>query len=98
MQTAILRILHMLMTKKLKRVYSGYQFEQSIKKHTRMAITGTELGEQRLGKSLIDNFSTSSSKYFLETGVLEKRIVDHYLVYGVRKINSWRLKKTRAIS
>ena len=82
----------------MKRVYSGYQFEQLIKKHTRMAITGTELRKQRLGKSLIDNFSTSSSQHCLETGVLETRIVDHYLVYGVRKINSWRLKKTRAMS
>ena len=40
-------------------------------------------------KSLIDQF-------ILKADVLETGIVDHYLVYGVRKVNAWRLKKEHA--
>ena len=61
-----------------------------------MAVATTEQGEQRVSKSLIDHFSTSSSKYILEAGVLETGMVDHYLVYGVKKVNAWRIKKKRA--
>lgn len=76
-------------TKQLKLVYSEYKMEQLIKNYTRVAFTTTEQSGQRLSKSLIDNFSTSSSKYVLETDILETGMVDHYLVYGVRKINAW---------
>ncbi len=80
-------------TKQLKHVYSEFQIEQLIKQYTRVAVTTNKQGEQRISKSLIDHFSTSSPKYILETNVLETGMVDHYLVYGVRKINAWRLNK-----
>ena len=76
-------------TKQLKLVYSEYKMEQLIKNYARVAFTTTEQSGQRLSKFLIDNFSTSSSKYVLETDILETGMVDHYLVYGVRKINAW---------
>ena len=83
-------------TKKLKLVYSEYQIEQLIKKYTRVAVTTTERGEQRVSKSLIDHFSTSNSKCILDADVLETGMVDHYLVYGIKKINAWRIKQKRA--
>ena len=77
-------------------MYSEYQIEQLIKKYTRVAVTTTELGEQRVSKSLIDHFSTSNSKCILDADVLGTGMVDHYLVYGIRKINAWRIKQKRA--
>ena len=81
----------------MKLVHSEYQLEQLIKKYTRIAVTRTELCEQKLSKSLIDHFSTLSSKYILQTDVLETGMVDRYLGYGVRKINAGRLRKKRAM-
>ena len=64
--------------KQLKLVYSEYQLEQLNKMYTRIAVTRTALCEQRLSKSLNDHFSNSSSKYIIETGILETGMVDHY--------------------
>ena len=83
-------------TKKLKLVYSEYQLEQLIKSYTRVAVTTTEQGDKRISKSLIDHFSTSNPKFILKADVLETGMVDHYLVYGIRKVNAWRLKKEHA--
>ena len=83
-------------TKKLKLVYAEYQLEQLIKSYTRVAVTTTEQGDKRVSKSLIDHFSTSNSKFILKADVLETGMVDHYMVYGVRKVNAWRLKKEHA--
>ena len=70
--------------------------EQLIKSYTRVAVTTTEQGDKRVSKSLIDHFSTSNSKFILKADVLETGMVDHYMVYGVRKVNAWRLKKEHA--
>ena len=78
---------------KLKLVYSEYQLKQLIDTYTRVAVTTAQNGEKRLSKSLIDHFSTSNPKYILKTGILETGMVDHYLVYGIRKVNSWRYKR-----
>ena len=47
-------------------------------------------------KSLIDHFSTSNPKVILKADVLDTGVVDHDLVYGVRKVNAWRFKKEHA--
>ena len=83
-------------TKTIKLVYSENQLEQLIKSYTRVAVTTTEQGDKRISKSLIDHFSTSNPKFILKADVLETGMVDHYLVYGVRKVNAWRLKKEHA--
>ncbi len=80
-------------TKTLKLIYSEYQLEQLIKRYTRVAATTTEQGDKRISKSLIDHFSTTNPKFILKADILETGMVDHYLVYGVRKVNAWRLKK-----
>ena len=78
--------------KTLKHPYGEYQFEQMITDYTRVAVTTNETGESTTSKSLIDHFSTNRAKYILKSGVVELGIVDHYMIYAVRKINAWRLK------
>ena len=84
-------------TKRLKQVYSEFQMEQLVKTYTRVATITSDDGTKRISKSLIDHFSTSNARYILKTGVLETGMVDHYLIYGIRKINAWR-KKNPVIS
>ena len=67
---------------------SEFQLEQLI----RVAIKTSNNGTKRISKSLIDHFSTSIARYILKTDVLETGMVDHYLIYGIRKINAWRIK------
>ena len=59
----------------------------------RTIIKTSNNGTKRIRKSLIDHFSTSNARYILKTDVLETGMVDHYLIYGIRKINAWRIKK-----
>ena len=66
--------------KKLKQVYSEFQFEQLIKTNTRVAIKTSDNGTKRIIKSLIGHFSTSNARYILKTDVLETGVVDHYLI------------------
>ena len=80
---------------KLKAIYSEYQLEQLIKSYTRVAVTTNERNEQNISKTLIDHFSTTSPKYILKADVLELGMVDHYLVYGIRKVNAWRVKNKK---
>ena len=60
-----------------------------------MAVTTNERNEQNSSKTLIDHFSTTSKKYILKADVLELGMVDHYLVYGIRKVNDWRVKNKK---
>ena len=80
-------------SKKLKSIYSEYQLEQLIKRYTRVAITTTELGEQKVSKTLIDHFSSINPNYIVEADVMEIGMIDHYLIYGIRKINAKRQKE-----
>ena len=80
-------------SKKLKSSYSEYQLEQLIKRYTRVAITTTEPGEQKVSKTLIDHFCSTNPEYVIEADVLEIGMVGHYLVYGIRKINARRQKE-----
>ena len=43
--------------------------------------------------SLIDYFSTNRPQYILKSGLLELGMVDHYMIYAVRKVNASRLKR-----
>ena len=70
-------------------IYSEFQLEQLIKDYTRVAVTTNELNEQSVTKALIDHFSSSCPKYIMHSDVLKIGMVDHYLVYGIRKINAW---------
>ena len=36
--------------------------------------------------------NTSDARYIIKTGTRETGIVDHYLIYGIRKINAWQIK------
>ena len=81
--------------KKLKTIYSEFQFTQLINNYTRVAITTNEQNEQKTTKTLIDHFSTTSPRYILRADVLRIGMVDHYMVYAIRKINAWRLKKKK---
>ena len=81
--------------KQLKSIYSEYQLVQLIKSNMRVAVTTTESGEQRKSYALIDQFSSSHSKYITEVGAIKTGMVDHYLVHGLRKIIAWRSFKSR---
>ena len=62
-----------------------------IKAYTRVAISNGANEQSQISHSLIDHFSTNKRKYILESGVLETAMVDHYMVYAIRKVNAWRL-------
>ena len=70
-------------------MYFLYQLEQLIAKYKKVAETKNELGEYAVKKSLSDHLSKLSSKYILEADVSDTGIVDHYLNYGIRKVNGW---------
>ena len=78
-------------SKKLKWIYSEYQLEQMIKSFTRVAITSTESGK-KVSKTFIDHFSSTNPKHILVADVIRTGMVDHYLIYGIRKITAWRRK------
>ena len=54
-----------------------YQYEQLIKDPTRVI---------RDSASLIDHFYTTKPDYIVSSGVKIIAISDHYLIYGVRKL------------
>ena len=68
---------------------------QLIISYTRVAVTTNESGEQRTCNTLIDYFSSTHSKYITEAAVIKTGMFDHYLVYGIRKINAWRSFKSK---
>ena len=82
--------------KQLKSIYYEYQLVQLIKSYTRVAVKTTESGEQRTSNTLIDHFSSSHSNYITEADVIKTGMVDHYLVYGIRKINAWQSSKVKS--
>ena len=81
--------------KQLQLIYSEYQLEQLIKSYTRVAVTTTGSIEQRTSNILIDHFSSWHSKYITEVDVLKTGMADHYLVYGILKINTWQSFKSK---
>ena len=61
--------------------------------YTRVAVITNETGESTTCKSLIDHFSTNRAKYIVKSIVLQLGMVNDYLIYAVRKINAWRLRR-----
>ena len=78
-------------TKRLKSLYSFFQFEQQIKEYTRVASKINNEGKTIITKSLIDHFATNRVRHILKSEVIQIGMVDHYLIIGTRKINAWRI-------
>ena len=83
-------------TKLLKQLYNDYQLEQLIKDYTRVAVRATKESEHHTSQTLIDHFSTNKPKFFLSSGVLKSGMVDHYMIYAIRKVNAWRIKSKKS--
>ena len=43
---------------------------------------------QQTSKTLIDHFATNRPNYILRANVLRLGMVDHYLIFAIRKINA----------
>ena len=80
---------------KLKFIYSEFQLEQLIKSYTRVAVTHTDDGDPTVSKTLIDHFSTNKPNYILNVDIIETGMVDHYMIYGIRKVNASRLNSSK---
>ena len=83
-------------TKLLKQLYNEYQLEQLIKDYTRVAVRITKENEHHTSKTLIDHFSTNKPKYILSSGVIKSGMVDHYMIYVIRKVNAWRIRSKKS--
>ena len=81
--------------KHLKAVYSEYQLQQMIQEYTRVAVLVNNKNEHKISKTLIDHFATNKPKYTLRADILETGMVDHYLIYGIRKLNARRLIRNK---
>ena len=75
---------------KLKYIYSELQLEQLIKSYKRVAVTHTDDGDPTVSKTLIDYFSTNKPNYILNVDIIETGMVDHYMIYSIRKVNASR--------
>ena len=77
-------------------IYSECHFEQLINKHTRIAVTINERNEQKTTKSLIDHFHTTKPGNILTADILRIRMVDHYMIFGIRILNARKYRKKKA--
>ena len=80
-------------TKRLKSLYSFFQFEKQIKEFTRVASKRNSEGKTIITKSLINHFATNRERNILKSEVIKTGMVDHYLIMGTRKINAWRTRQ-----
>ena len=82
-------------TRKLKLIYSEFQFEQLIRDFKRVAATtSSNNGEISTSKTIIDHFSTNRPKFISYSGVIKLGMTDHYMIFGIRKLNA-KLQVTR---
>ena len=86
-RTCLLFATHM---QSIKSIYSEFQFEQQINEYTRVAALEKD-GASHTYKTLIDHFATNCPNYILRASVLKLGMVDHYLIFAVRKLNAKRL-------
>ena len=68
----------------------GFKGIKLIKSNTRVAVTHTDDGDPTVSKTLIDHFSTNKPNYILNVDIIETGMVDHYMIYGIRKVNALR--------
>ena len=80
---------------KLKFISSEFQIEQLIKSYTRVAVAHTDDGDPTVSKTLIDHFSANKPNYILNVDIIETGMVDHYMIYGIRKLNASRLNSSK---
>ena len=70
-------------------IYYEFQFEQQIEEYTRVVIT--EKGEvSHKSRTLIGRFAANRPNYIGRVSVLKLEVVDHYLIFEVRKMNARR--------
>ena len=81
-------------TRKLKLIYSEFQFEQFITDFTRVSTTKSSNGETNTSKTVINHFFTNRPNFISEYGIIKTGMSDHYMIYGIRKLNA-RLHLTR---
>ena len=74
--------------KHLRSIYNLFSFTQLIEEPTRVTL-GTA--------TLIDHIATTCPNNVLESGVLKISMSDHYMVYCIRKLNSYFKKDHKAI-
>ena len=74
-------------TRKLKLLYSEFQFEQLITDFTREATKMSSSGETSTTKTVIDHSSTNRPNLISSSGVIKIGMTDHYMVFGIRKLN-----------
>lgn len=79
-------------TKSLRSIHRELQLTQLVKDYTRVAIVQAGENNTRTTKSLIDHFSCNKPNLIIKRDVLETGMVDHYLVYGIRKIGTKKLQ------
>ncbi len=79
-------------TKSLKSIYRELQMTQLVKDYTRVATVQTGENNTRTTRSLIDHLSSNKPSLIIKCNVLETGMVDHYLVYGIRKIETKKLQ------
>ena len=70
---------------------SEFQLEQLIRSYTRVAKTLSGKDSATISKTVIDHISTKKPKYILKVDTIETGMVDHYMIYGIRKINTVKL-------
>ena len=75
-------------TRKLKLVYSEFQFEQLITDYRRLVTSICSNGKANTTRTLIDHLSTNRPYYISSSGVIKLSMSDHYMIYGVRKLRS----------
>ena len=75
-------------TRKLKLVYSEFQFEQLITDYTRVATSVCSDGKTNTTRTLTDHLSTNRPNYISSSGVIKISMSDHYMICGVRKLSS----------
>ena len=46
--------------------------------------------------TLIDHFSTNKPRYILSSGVIKSGMVDHFMIYAIRKVNAWRIRSKKS--
>ena len=75
-------------TRKLKLLYSEFQFEQLITGFTKVATKTSSKGETNTTKTAIDHFSTNRPNFISCSGVIKIGMKDHYMVFGIRKLTA----------
>ena len=90
-ETAIINCNQISNARKLKFINSEFQLEQLIRSYKRVATTDNENDDIAIRKTLIDHFSSTKSKCILKADTRETGMVNHYMAYGIRKINAVRI-------